>query len=63
MLRSYALAMAAITLRVYAFIASWSIDLSNPPAYALIAWLSWVPNLLVVEVYLWVCASPAKSES
>lgn len=63
MLRSYALAMAAITLRVYAFMASWSIDLSNPPAYTLIAWLSWVPNLIVVEVYLWISASPAKSGS
>lgn len=52
MLRSFSLAMAAITLRVYVFLTSWSFDLSQPQAYAAIAWLSWVPNLLIVEWYL-----------
>ena len=52
MLRSYALTMAAITLRIYVFISSWSADLSQPIAYATIAWLSWVPNLLVCEVWI-----------
>lgn len=52
MLRSYALTLAAITLRIYVFISSWSMDLSQPMAYATIAWLSWVPNLLVCEVWL-----------
>jgi hypothetical protein len=52
MLRSYALTLAAITLRVYVFFSSWSFDLAQPAAYATIAWLSWVPNLLICEVYL-----------
>lgn len=52
MLRSYALTLAAITLRVYVFFSSWSVDLSQPMAYATIAWLSWVPNLLVCEVWM-----------
>jgi uncharacterized membrane protein len=52
MLRSYALTLAAITLRVYVFFSSWSFDLAQPSAYATIAWLSWVPNLLICEVYL-----------
>jgi uncharacterized membrane protein YozB (DUF420 family) len=52
MLRSFALTLAAITLRVYVFLGSWSFDLSHPTAYATIAWLSWVPNLLVCELYL-----------
>jgi uncharacterized membrane protein len=52
MLRSYSLTLAAITLRVYIFLSSWSYDLGQPAAYATIAWLSWVPNLLICEVYL-----------
>lgn len=52
MLRSYALTFAAITLRVYVFLSSWSFDLGQPSAYAAIAWLSWVPNLLICEWYL-----------
>jgi uncharacterized membrane protein YozB (DUF420 family) len=52
MLRSFALTLAAITLRVYVFLSSWSVDLTLPTAYATIAWLSWVPNLLLVEIYL-----------
>jgi uncharacterized membrane protein YozB (DUF420 family) len=51
MLRSYALTLAAITLRIYVFISSWSFDLAQPAAYATIAWLSWVPNLLVCELF------------
>lgn len=52
MWRSFALTLAAITLRVYIFITSYHYDLSQPQAYATLAWLSWVPNLLVVEFYL-----------
>jgi hypothetical protein len=49
MFRSFALTLAAITLRVYIFIASWWIDLNHPYAYALLAWLSWLPNLFFAE--------------
>ena len=52
MLRSFALTLAAITLRVYVFFGSWSFDLAHPTAYATIAWLSWVPNLIICELYL-----------
>ena len=48
MLRSYALTLAAVTLRLYlpAFeMAGYSFDVSYP----LISWIAWVPNLLVVE--------------
>ena len=51
-LRSFALTLAAITLRIYVFLSSWSYDLAQPEAYATIAWLSWVPNLLICEAYL-----------
>jgi hypothetical protein len=49
MIRSYALTLSAITLRCYAFILPAIMHLHPRPAYILIAWLSWVPNLLVSE--------------
>jgi uncharacterized membrane protein len=52
MWRSYALTFSAVTLRLYIFITSYSVDLANPEAYATLAWLSWVPNLLFVEVFM-----------
>lgn len=52
MFRSYSLTLAAVTLRLYVFIGSWSFDLSQPKAYATIAWLSWIVNLLVCELFL-----------
>ena len=52
MWRSYALTFAAVTLRVYIFFSSYRYNLSQPSAYATLAWLSWVPNLLIVEGFL-----------
>lgn len=51
MWRSFSLTLAAITLRVYIFFSSFYFDLSQPMAYAIIAWASWVPNLLLVEYF------------
>jgi hypothetical protein len=62
-LRSFALTLAAITLRIYVFLSSWSYDLAQPEAYATIAWLSWVPNLLICEAYLRSRRSPAPTSS
>lgn len=48
MLRSYALTLAAVTLRLYLPL----FDLFGIPfeqAYLAIAWLCWVPNLLITE--------------
>jgi Predicted membrane protein (DUF2306) len=52
MWRSFALTFAAITLRVYIFAFSWKTDLSQPAAYAILSWLSWIPNLIFVELFL-----------
>ena len=56
MLRSYALTAAAITLRIYLI----TIPLLHLPfsiAYPAIAWLCWVPNLVVAEVWIrWTAA-------
>ncbi|MBT9525875.1 MAG: DUF2306 domain-containing protein, partial [Rhizobacter sp.] len=51
MLRNQALTLAAVSLRIYlpvALVARWPFE----PAYAAIAWLCWVPNLLLAEWWL-----------
>lgn len=51
MIRSYALAFAAVTLRLYLPVIRL-LGVSFDVAYVLIAWISWIPNLLVVEWFL-----------
>jgi len=48
MIRSYALTFAAVTLRIYLPL-SLAFGLPFGPAYQTIAWLCWVPNLVVAE--------------
>jgi uncharacterized membrane protein YozB (DUF420 family) len=52
MWRSYALTFAAVTLRLYTFFFGGSFDLAQPAAYGTIAWMSWVLNLVMIEIYL-----------
>jgi uncharacterized membrane protein len=52
MIRNYALTFAAVTLRLWLPFLLWQ-GLEFPVAYPMIAWLCWVPNLVVAEVYLW----------
>lgn len=49
MIRSYALCFAAVTLRIYlpSFTALGGMDFL--PAYKIISWLCWVPNILIAE--------------
>lgn len=51
MIRSWALTLAAVTLRLY-MLAIPLVPADPVQAYAAIAWLCWVPNLLIAEVYL-----------
>jgi uncharacterized membrane protein len=53
MVRNFALTFAAVTLRLY-LPASAGAGLGFGPAYAAIAWLCWVPNLVVAE---WIVRS------
>lgn len=48
MMRSFALTLAAVTLRIYLPV-SLIAGLSFESAYPVIAWACWVPNLLVAE--------------
>ena len=52
MLRSFALTLSAITLRAWKWLI---VFLWTPPpmdTYRLVAWLGWIPNLLLIEWYL-----------
>ena len=47
--RSYALAVSAITLRMWKVILVYLFHPNPMDVYQIIAWLGWVPNLLLVE--------------
>jgi uncharacterized membrane protein len=49
MIRSYALCFAAVTLRLWIPIFTAGFKMPFMEAYPIIAWLCWVPNLLVAE--------------
>jgi Predicted membrane protein (DUF2306) len=60
MIRSYALTFAAVTLRIYLPL-SQAYGIPFDPAYQTIAWMCWVPNLVVAE---WIILrQPAPSPS
>lgn len=48
-LRSFALALSAITLRLWKYLIIISFDTRPMDAYRIVAWLGWVPNLLLAE--------------
>ena len=56
-LRSYALTFAAVTLRIYlgthgALLGAEVIDLPFTEMYIAVAWMCWVPNLILAECYI-----------
>lgn len=51
MIRSYALTLGALTLRLYLPMAQLA-GITFDDAYPAIAWLSWVPNLIIAEWWL-----------
>jgi hypothetical protein len=54
MLRSYALTFSAITLRVMQFLLATRTGIDADLAYQVVAWPSWVLNLLALEVVRWL---------
>ena len=50
MIRNYALTLAAVTLRIYLPLSAVA-GISFGSAYAAIAWMCWIPNLIVAEWY------------
>lgn len=59
MIRSYALTLAALTLRIYLPVALMS-GLRFEEVYPLIAWLCWVPNLLITD---WLILPKLRSQT
>jgi len=53
MIRSYALTFAAVTLRLWLPLLIGILGLSFIEAYKIIAWLSWIPNILVAELIIY----------
>jgi hypothetical protein len=49
MYRSYALALSAITLRAWKYLIVYLFHPHPMDAYRIVAWLGWIPNLLVAE--------------
>jgi len=52
MIMSYALTLAAITLRTYALLLPHVSTLHGKEAYIFLAWSSWVPNLIIAEILI-----------
>jgi len=51
MFRSYALTLSAVTLRFYAYLFDvFRVDLPPNETYILLTWISWIPNLIFVEI-------------
>ncbi len=49
MIRSFALALSAITLRSWKVLIVFCFDTAPMDTYKIIAWLGWIPNLLIAE--------------
>ena len=52
MLRSFALTLSAITLRAWKLLLVSILAPAPMDLYCAVAWLAWVPNLLIVELYI-----------
>ena len=53
MTRSYALTLSAVSLRLYSYLFDVFHFTMNPvDLYILISWISWVPNLIVAEIFI-----------
>lgn len=52
MLRSYALTLGALTLRLFKLIIAGTLALPPMDTYRIIAWAGWLVNIALVEVYI-----------
>lgn len=54
MIRSYALTLSAVTLRFYAYaFDAMGLTLGPRETYWLLAYLSWIPNLIIAQVLIY----------
>src|SRR5215204_4689218 len=52
MIRSYALTLSALTLRAWKYAITNSVELPPMDVYRMVAWLGWVPNILIAELLI-----------
>lgn len=52
MIRNYALTFAAVTLRIYLPLSTVAMQIAFVPAYRVIAWMCWIPNLVIAEIII-----------
>lgn len=62
MLRNYALAFAAVTLRIYLPICTALLNIPFLNAYRPISWLCWIPNLIVAELLIRRLSPPVTTQ-
>jgi len=60
MIRSYALTFAAVTLRLWLPLMDIGMGMGFSVAYPIVAWLCWVPNLLLAEIIVCRTNLPTK---
>ncbi|MEO1257349.1 MAG: DUF2306 domain-containing protein [Bacteroidota bacterium] len=53
MMRSYALTLSAISLRVYQMLLGSFFMIDPMVQYVLVSWVSWLGNLAFIELYMW----------
>ncbi|MDJ1503855.1 DUF2306 domain-containing protein [Xanthocytophaga agilis] len=58
MIRNYALTFAAVTLRLWIPVLQIFFKLTFLEAYQIVAWLCWIPNLLVAEAIIYSLRKP-----
>jgi len=52
MIRSYALTLSALTLRAWKWSITNSVELPPMDVYRVVAWLGWVPNIILAEMLI-----------
>lgn len=53
MIRSYSLCLSAITLRIWKVVLVYFFQMPPMDNYQIIAWLGWIPNLLIAELIIY----------
>jgi len=53
MIRSFALTLSAITLRAWKYVLVFLFEPRPMDAYQLVAWLGWIPNLIIAEIIIY----------
>ena len=62
MIRSFALTLSAITLRAWKYVLVFVFEPRPMDVYQLVAWLGWIPNLIIAEIIIYKLYHKPKAE-